>query len=99
MYLKQVRMTYSINTSEMAALLKWLREAREASGLSMRDLACRLGKPHSYVQKVESGERRLDVVEFVWYCRAVGQPARNGLAVVERMGCSASDEDPVAAEA
>jgi transcriptional regulator with XRE-family HTH domain len=64
-------MTYSINSPEMKALLEWLKAARESKGLTMRELSARLGKPHSYVQKVEQGERRLDVVEFVWYCEAL----------------------------
>jgi transcriptional regulator with XRE-family HTH domain len=64
-------MTYSINSPEMTILLDWLKAARENKGLTMRDLSARLGKPHSYVQKVEQGERRLDVVEFVWYCEAL----------------------------
>jgi transcriptional regulator with XRE-family HTH domain len=58
-------MTYSINSTEIYTLLSWLRSARVDQGLSMRDLASRLGKPHSYVQKVEQGERRLDIVEYV----------------------------------
>lgn len=65
-------MTYSINSKEMTVLLAWLKESRESKGLTMRDLSLRLSKPHSYVQKVEQGERRLDVVEFVWYCQALG---------------------------
>ncbi len=31
-----------------------------------------LRKPHSYVYKVEHGERRIDPVEFVQWCRACG---------------------------
>ena len=31
-----------------------------------------LRKPHSYVYKVELGERRIDPVEFVQWCRACG---------------------------
>ena len=77
-------MTYSINTPEMTALVRWLRDERLRSGLSMRELAVLLSKPHSFVQKVESGERRLDVVEFVWYCRALGQDPGEGLEVVRR---------------
>lgn len=34
-------------------------------------LAQMLGKPQSYVSKYESGERRLDVVEFVDICKAL----------------------------
>ena len=42
-----------------------LIEAREAAGLRQIDLAQRLKLPQSYVSKVELGERRLDVVEFL----------------------------------
>jgi ribosome-binding protein aMBF1 (putative translation factor) len=49
-----------------------LTESRMAAGLSQVDLASKLGKPQSYVSKVESGERRIDVVEFVEFVRALG---------------------------
>jgi hypothetical protein len=38
----------------------------------MRVLAEKLDVPHSFVQKVESLERRLDVYEYVQYCDALG---------------------------
>lgn len=82
-YLKWVRMTYSIHTDEMLALCTWLRSVREAHALSMRDLATRLEKPHSYIHKVEQGDRRLDVVEYVWYCEALGVSVAEGLAVID----------------
>ena len=44
---------------------------REDAGLSQRALAERLGEHHSWVAKVEIGERRLDVVEFVRICKAL----------------------------
>ena len=66
----------------MSAFTSWLREAREGQGLSMREMASRLGRPHSFVQKVETGERRLDVVEYVWYCRALGALPQDGIDVV-----------------
>lgn len=75
-------MTYSINTDEMLALRAWLKAEREARGLSMRDLATRLGKPHTYVQKVEQGERRLDVVEYVWYCSSLGCDPAKGISLI-----------------
>lgn len=82
LYLKQVRMTQSINTPEMLALICWLRKARTDKGLTMRDLAIRLGKSHTYVHKVETGERRLDVVEYAWYCQALNVAPEHGLNVV-----------------
>ena len=43
------------------------------------------GKPQSYVSKVESGERRLDVVEFVEFVRAIGdEPVRVLRSVLAR---------------
>lgn len=77
-------MTDSINTKEMQALQTWLKQSREAQGLTMRDLAAKLGKPHSFVQKVECGERRLDVVEFVWYCEALGVEPKAGVDKVTK---------------
>lgn len=41
------------------------------AGLTQRDLAERLGKPPSFVAKIETGERRLDLVEFVAIARAL----------------------------
>ena len=52
-----------------------MRAAREASGITQEALAKRLGKPQSYVSKAEQGERRLDVVEFLQFMRAIeGEP-------------------------
>jgi len=52
-----------------------MRACREASGISQQELARRLGRPQSYVSKAEMGERRLDVVEFLQFMRAIeGEP-------------------------
>ncbi|WP_341646320.1 helix-turn-helix domain-containing protein [Thauera sp. SDU_THAU2] len=66
----------------MSCLNRWLRERRKSRGLTMRELGERLGVAHSYVQKVESGERRLDVVEYIWYCRALDAEPGEGLGLV-----------------
>lgn len=49
-----------------------IRAVREAAGLSQREVARRLGKPVSFVNKIELLERRLDIVEFVVLARALG---------------------------
>jgi len=48
---------------------------RQKAGLTQRELAERLGREHSFVGRIELGERRLDVVEFYWLCRACGRDA------------------------
>ena len=42
-----------------------LINARKRNGLTQVEVAATLGTPQSYVSKYESGERRLDVVEFI----------------------------------
>ena len=55
-----------------AMLRKELREARLRAELRQVDLAAMLGKPQSYVAKVERGERRIDMIEVLNLCRAIG---------------------------
>jgi transcriptional regulator with XRE-family HTH domain len=53
-------------------VLEALLAARKERGVSQVMIAEALGKPQSYVSKTESGERRLDIIEFVAVCRAIG---------------------------
>ena len=52
-------------------LRELLKEARLNRDLRQVDVAESLGRPQSYVAKVESGERALDFIEVLDYCRAV----------------------------
>jgi transcriptional regulator with XRE-family HTH domain len=70
-------MVRSLTSDAYRAFIQELVSARKASGLSQVDLAARLDLPQSYVSKVERCERRLDVVEFVAFARAMGlEPGR-----------------------
>jgi transcriptional regulator with XRE-family HTH domain len=53
-------------------VIERLREARTDAGLTQRDLAARLKKEPSWIAKIELGERRLDIVEFIAIARALG---------------------------
>jgi transcriptional regulator with XRE-family HTH domain len=48
-----------------------LIKARNAAGMTQRDVAGKLGKPPSFVAKVESIERNLSVLEFMAWCRVL----------------------------
>ena len=74
-----VQMIKTISSQKYKRLITWLTEARAVRGYSMRDLADILGVPHSLVQKVESLERRLDVFEYVQYCKALDIDPKQGL--------------------
>jgi ribosome-binding protein aMBF1 (putative translation factor) len=56
--------------------------ARHKAGMTQRDLADALGKPHSWVAKVEQGERRLDLVEFIAVARALGLKEADLLKII-----------------
>ena len=60
-----------VKSPSYEAAIKVIVEARKEAGLSQRDLAERLGKPRSFVSKIENRERRLDVVEFIAVARAL----------------------------
>jgi transcriptional regulator with XRE-family HTH domain len=63
-------MEKSTFTPEYAILRDHLIQIRNAAGITQRELARRLEVPHSWVAKVESGERRLDFVELCWHLAA-----------------------------
>ncbi len=65
-------MVKSIHTDAYRDLVKNLAEARVAAGMTQQVLADRLGKPQSYVAKIEGYERRLDVAEFLIIAREIG---------------------------
>lgn len=44
---------------------------RHEANMTQSDLAARLRRPQSYVAKVEGGERRLDILEFVDWLAAM----------------------------
>jgi transcriptional regulator with XRE-family HTH domain len=47
------------------ALIGLLVARREAAGMTQSDLAARLGKSQSFVARLENGQRRITVVEFM----------------------------------
>ncbi len=48
-----------------------LTEERKKKDLKQSEIAAFLGKPQSFVSKYESGERRLNVIEFIDVCKAL----------------------------
>lgn len=61
-----------VSSSRHHAIVTALIAARKAAGLTQRDVAARMGKPPSFVGKIESIERNISVLEFIEWAEAVG---------------------------
>lgn len=79
-------MTKQLRTARHRALIAVLAEARHDAGLTQRDLAQRLRRAHSFVGKIESGERQLNVLEFCEYVDALGASAAELIKKISSAG-------------
>jgi ribosome-binding protein aMBF1 (putative translation factor) len=77
-------MIKSLRTPQYEAFRRHLVDARAAAGLTQAEVAARMARPQSFVAKCEAGERRLDVIEFMNLCRALGIRAEVVIAKLER---------------
>lgn len=59
-------------TEEYESFRLALLRARKSQQVTQSAIAKQLGKPQSFVSKYESGERRLDVVEFCMIAKVLG---------------------------
>lgn len=64
---------------QFATVLAWLRETRLASKMTLRETAAKMKVPPSWVGKAETGDRRLDLVEYVRLCDVIGADPAKGL--------------------
>ena len=48
---------------------------RKNAGLTQRELAEAVGREQNYIGRIETGQRRVDLIELVQICRACGADA------------------------
>lgn len=53
-------------------LQQWLRKERKSKGISKQELSTKLNKHSSYVNDVELGVYALDIIDYLYYCHALG---------------------------
>ena len=58
--------------SEYRILLRLLLQARKDAGVTQEGLALRLDVPRSTITKWETGQHRIDVLEFWSWCEQIG---------------------------
>lgn len=65
-------MSKTLYSASQVALVTELVEARRKAGLTQAELAVRLQCHQSLIARIESGQRRIDVVELLILLRAIG---------------------------
>lgn len=65
-------MRKTIYTKQAKLIQESIKRLRQEAGLTQRELCRRLGREHSFISKIELGERRVDLAEFYWICQACG---------------------------
>jgi len=65
-------MAKTIYRHEHAVLLSLLKKHRNEAGLTQVQCSKALGRPQSFMSDVESGTRRLDIVQLRDLCKVLG---------------------------
>jgi DNA-binding XRE family transcriptional regulator len=71
LFMKNKRLRQSIHSKANTALRNLLITQRKKLQLTQRELAERLNISHSIIGKIETGDRRLDIVELLEYAHAL----------------------------
>ncbi|MBD8566229.1 helix-turn-helix transcriptional regulator [Oxalobacteraceae sp. CFBP 8763] len=62
----------SIHDPRYLVFVEMLVQTRQQSNITQTELAQRLGKPQSYVAKIENLDRRIDIVELADWLVSLG---------------------------
>lgn len=76
-------MTKTIMSAGHKALVLEMTNARKTKDITQAELASTLKCQQSLIARIESGQRRVDVVDMVRWARAVGSEPSDFLRVVE----------------
>ena len=74
----------TLQSARHQALIDLLVAKREAAGITQADLAKRLGQYQSFVARLESGQRRVDVVEFLDLADLLGFDPTKAIATLRK---------------
>lgn len=70
-------MSRTLSSPRHDALVELIIEERKKAGLTQTEVAEKLGRYQSVIATLESGQRRIDVVEFLELAEAIGfDPAK-----------------------
>lgn len=65
-------MSRTLRSARHTSLASFLIEKRKKAGMTQVQLAKRLGRYQSFVANIETGQRKVDVVELLAFAEAIG---------------------------
>jgi transcriptional regulator with XRE-family HTH domain len=74
----------TLNSKEYKILLEQLYQLRVSSGLTQQDLAAKLKVPQSFISKIESGDRRIDLIELREICTCLETDLKEFISELEK---------------
>ncbi|WP_457587227.1 helix-turn-helix domain-containing protein [Ensifer canadensis] len=69
----------TLGTKRQETLVTLIRKKRELAGLTQTDVAKALGEHQSFIARIESGQRRIDVIEYLTLSEVIGFDAAEAL--------------------
>lgn len=72
----------SAYTIDYEKLRSWMAKKRGEAGLSLRDAAKTMGRHHSVLGKMEQDRRKIEITEFINYCRSIDADPHEGLDIL-----------------
>ncbi|WP_290877561.1 helix-turn-helix transcriptional regulator [Aquabacterium sp.] len=78
-------MSVSVHHPRYVALRNHLKAMREAAGMTQNQLADALGVTQSFVSKIERGERYVDVLFYMDWCRSCAVEPDKAMRSLERL--------------
>jgi len=77
-------MSDTLRSPRHDALRKFLRAKRLEAGMTQAEVAAKLGRRQGYIANIETGQRRVDVVELLDLAAAIGLDPVDALRAAQR---------------
>lgn len=74
----------TLGSARHKLLVDFIVSKREAAGMSQAQLAEKLGEYQSFVARLESGQRRIDVIEFLELASVLGFDPTKAIRLIGR---------------
>lgn len=88
-------MAASTHHRDYQLFISALKDARVGADVTQQELADRINNTQTFISKVERGERRLDLVETIEICEALGiNPSAFIIRYIEERKGLAQDKSP-----